>query len=91
MHFALANHVRQRNAQFGSAHGACERYQHFPVVVVDELFVSFRGGQRLSRVVMAKVSLHKLCDCHLDSSKRSEGDLKSLPVYGYCRAIGITT
>ena len=38
-----------------------------------EIFVGSGGSQRLSRVVMAKVSLHELCDCHLDSSKRSEG------------------
>ena len=56
MHFALANHLGERQAQLGCAHGAGQRDEH-PAALVDKAHVALGGVDERRRVEVAIVVL----------------------------------
>jgi len=59
--FVLANHLRQRNAEFSRTHGAGDGHEHL-AARIEQLFVIFGRVDQGRRIEMAIVQLDKRRD-----------------------------
>ena len=76
MYFPRADHLRQRDADLGGAHGTRQRYNHL-AAFLGKVAPPLRNSERLPGVEMPEVLLHELCDC--SHTKSDEMITQSLP------------